>query len=94
MNKTLSPAAALPDQDGTEWWKNLFAEIGIQGQEEGSLEGHLVASSSGSENLEAERGLIRKMDESFAPATEAGLVGDDGRSCWSDIWDLLNLDYS
>nr|ARD08871.1 MYB6 [Daucus carota]ARD08872.1 MYB6 [Daucus carota] len=95
MNKTLSPAAPLPDQDGTEWWKNLFAEIGIQGQEEGSLEGHLVASSSGSENLEAERGLIRKMDESFAPATEAtGLVGDDGRSCWSDIWDLLNLDYS
>lgn len=97
INKTPSPspATALPDQDGTEWWKNMFAEIGIHGQEEGSLEGLSMASSSGLENLGAEEGLIWKTDESTAPAMEAtGLLEEDGQGCWSDIWDLLNSDYN
>lgn len=94
INKTPSPATPLPDQDGTQWWKNLFAEIGIHGQEEGSLNGLSMASSSGLENLGAERDLIWKTDETTALATEApGLLEEDGQGCWRDIWDILNSDY-
>ncbi|KAK1383115.1 Transcription factor MYB6 [Heracleum sosnowskyi] len=93
INKTPSAATPLPDQDGIDWWKNLFEEFGIHGQEEGSLEGVLTASSSGLENLGAQRGLMT--DESSAPATEAAdLIEEGGQSCWSDIWDLLNSDYN
>lgn len=95
INKTPSPAIPLTDQDGTEWWKNLFAEIGIHGQEEGSLDGPSMASSSGLQNLGAERDLIWMTDETTAQATETtGLLEEDGQGCWRDIWDLLNSDYN
>nr|ASZ70608.1 MYB1 [Oenanthe javanica] len=89
INKSPLPATLQPNQDGMEWWKNLFAEIG---QEEGSFQGQLMASSN---IVGAERGLTCKTDELSAPATEAtGLLEQDGQSCWSDIWDLLNWDYN
>ncbi|KAL1824160.1 hypothetical protein DCAR_0312214 [Daucus carota subsp. sativus] len=95
INKIKSPATPLQDQDGIEWWKDIFAEIGTQGPEEGSLEGLLMASSGGLKTLDAESGLIWKKDESFDPATATtALPDEDVRSCWSDIWDLLNQDYS
>ena len=95
INKITSPATPLQDQEGIEWWKDIFAEIGTQGQEDGSLEGQLMASSGGLKNLEAESGLIWKKDESFDPATATTILPhEDVRSCWSDILDLLNQDYS
>ncbi|KAK1392129.1 Transcription factor MYB113 [Heracleum sosnowskyi] len=68
-----------PDDEGVEWWKNLFAEIE---KEQDSL-----GQQSGLENMDGERGLICETGELTAPATEAdGLAEDD----WSDIWDFLN----
>lgn len=90
-NETQSPAIPQPDLDGNEWWRNLFAEIGID--DEGSFEGLRKTSPSNLENLGDQRGLILKTNESMAPVTEAtGLQEEDCRS-WIDIWNLLNSDY-
>ncbi|WOG90934.1 hypothetical protein DCAR_0310181 [Daucus carota subsp. sativus] len=77
-NETLTP-----DEDGTEWWKNLFAEIDIDGQEQDSSQGLLMASSSGLENADADIDLMRKTDKSTTAIME---FSDD----LSDIWDLLD----
>nr|QEE04280.1 MYB113 [Daucus carota]QEE04281.1 MYB113 [Daucus carota] len=77
-NETLTP-----DEDGIEWWKNLFAEIDIDGQEQDSSQGLLMASSSGLENADADRDLMWKTDESTAAVME---FSDD----LSGIWDLLD----
>uniref|UniRef100_A0A162AJH6 Uncharacterized protein n=1 Tax=Daucus carota subsp. sativus TaxID=79200 RepID=A0A162AJH6_DAUCS len=90
-NETRALEIPVSDLDGNEWWRNLFVEIGID--DEGSFEGLLKTSSSNLENLGDQRCPILKTNESFAPVTEAtGLQEEDCRS-WSDIWNLLNLDY-
>ncbi|KAL1822342.1 hypothetical protein ACET3Z_009120 [Daucus carota] len=71
------------DEDGTEWWKNLFAEIDIDGQEQDSSQGLLIASSSGLENADGDRDLMWKTDESTVAVME---FSDD----LSDIWDFLD----
>lgn len=95
IDKPSTPASLPPDQDGTEWWNNLFAEIGIHGQEKDSSEGLLLASSSGSQNMDAEGGLILEHHELPRPIIEAAVLQEeDGQSSWSEFWDLLDPDFN
>nr|QHX41025.1 R2R3-MYB protein [Apium graveolens] len=95
IHKQPSPPRSRPDHDSVQWWKTFLYEKEIHGQEEDLSEGLKMASSSGLQNLDSERGLIwRTSHQSSTPTTEATGLLEDGQDGWSDIWDLLNWDHN